>query len=231
MRQAMEKWMESAKGEIMSKLESVCASLEEKLVKSVQKLEEKVGELEQENSSLRSRMETLERYERGDCLEIHNVPKTDNENTEELVLSIADAMGMEITSADISTVYRLPVKKEKSNAAIPRIYVKFTKRSTKRQMYGIRIKQKVTHEQLGLSSTGKVYIHEHLTKTQNDLYFRAKDKTREASFKFIWTQDQRIYVRDNVKSKRILIDTEDDLDLITREPEPTRKLRSDSRTS
>ena len=98
-------------------------------------------------------------------------------------------------------------------------------------MYGIRIKQKVTHEQLGLSSTGKVYIHEHLTKTQNDLYFRAKDKTREASFKFIWTQDQRIYVRDNVKSKRILIDTEDDLDLITREPEPTRKLRSDSRTS
>ena len=159
------------------------------------------------------------------------VPKTDNENTEELVLSIADAMGMEITSADISTAYRLPVKKEKSNAAIPRIYVKFTKRSTKRQMYGIRIKQKVTHEQLGLSSTGKVYIHEHLTKTQNDLYFRAKDKTREASFKFIWTQDQRIYVRDNVKSKRILIDTEDDLDLITREPEPTRKLKLDSRTS
>ena len=105
--------MESAKGEIMSKLESVCASLEEKLVKSVQKLEEKVGELEEKNSSLRSRMETLERYERGDCLEIHNVPKTDNENTEELVLGIADAMGMEITSADISTTYRLPVKKEK----------------------------------------------------------------------------------------------------------------------
>ena len=50
----------------------------------------------------------MERYERGDCLEIHNVPKTDNENTEELVLGIADAMGMEITSADISTTYRLP---------------------------------------------------------------------------------------------------------------------------
>ena len=47
----------------------------------------------------------LEGYEPGDCLKIHNVPKTENENTEELVLGIADAMGMEITSADISTTY------------------------------------------------------------------------------------------------------------------------------
>ena len=101
--------------------------------------------LEEENSGLRSRLDAMERYERGDCLEIHNVPKTDNENTEKLVLSIADSMGMEITAGDISTAYRLPVRKEKQNAAMPRIYVKFTRRNTKRAMYGNRIKHKVTH--------------------------------------------------------------------------------------
>ena len=37
----MEKWMESAKVDIIAKLESVCASLEEKLLKAVQKQEEK----------------------------------------------------------------------------------------------------------------------------------------------------------------------------------------------
>mgnify|MGYP001794010326 FL=1 len=229
MRQAMDKWLEEAKVEIMEKLKSVCTNLEDRLVGMVQRLEEKVVKLEEENSGLRGRMEMLERYERGDCLEIHNVPKTDHESVEELVLSVADAMGVEMTAADISTAYRLPVKRGRENTAVPRIYVKFTKRSLKRSIYGNRIKQKVTHDKLGLGTDGKIYIHEHLSKTQNDLFYKAKDKVRETSYKFIWTQDQRIYVRDNTKSKRISIDTEADLDMITRGS--PRKLRSDSRAN
>ena len=39
------------------------------------------------------------------------MPKTEHEIVEELMLSVADAMGVEMTAADISTAYRLPVKR------------------------------------------------------------------------------------------------------------------------
>ena len=231
MKNALDNWMEKAKVDIMEKLDSVCKNLEEKLLKVCEKLEERVEKLEGENQLLRSKLDGLERYGRGDSLEIHNVPVVENENSEMLVLRIAQEMGLDISATDISCAYRLPVKKEKQNSAVPRIYVKFTRRKCKRQMYGLRIKQQVTHRQLGLSSVGKVYLHEHLTKSQSDIYFRAKDLAKENGYKFIWTSDQRVYVRYNKTVKPIPIDTEADLLKIIPDPSPdTSRILRSSRT-
>ena len=48
MRQAMDKWLEEAKVEIMEKLKSVCTNLEDRLVGMVQRLEEKEVKLEED---------------------------------------------------------------------------------------------------------------------------------------------------------------------------------------
>ena len=59
-----------------------------------------------------------------------------------------------------------------------------------------------------------IFIHEHLTKELSDLYFKAKDKIKEASYKYVWTQDLKIYVRYNESAKRIPITCEADLSKI-----------------
>ena len=66
-----------------------------------------------------------------------------------------DTMGIVLTSTGISSTYRLTVKKQWLNTAIPRINVKFTKPSTNRKMYP---------PSNGHSSTDKVYIHQNLIK-------------------------------------------------------------------
>ena len=225
-RTELEKWLETTKIEIMAKLDSVCKDLETRLLRAYDKLEEKVKVLEGENAVLCQRVEAMERYDRGDSLEFHNIPTSDNESPEDLILSITSKMGLNVKPDDISAAYRLPVKKEKQGKATPRLYVKFTKRKLKRAVYANRTKKPVTHQQLGFSSSGKIFIHEHLTKEISDLYFKAKDKIKEASYKYVWTQDLKIYVRYNESAKRIPITCEADLSKIT---EP-RQLRSTPKT-
>lgn len=212
---AMESAINQAKAEILTKLDKVCLELEERLVKVVGELEERVVMLEGDNVKLRSRINALERYERGDSLEFHNVPVTESEDTEKLIVKIGDVMGVKLTANDISSAYRLPVKKDKPNSGLPRIYVKFTRRKLRRLLYAVRSKKPVTHTNLGHQTRGKIYIHEHLSKEQSDLYYQAKDKVKSESFKYLWTQDNRIFVRYSDSSKRIAIDCPSDLDKIT----------------
>ena len=234
MKQAMDRWLETAKAEFAAKLDSMCCDLEQKLLQKVGELETKVQRLEGrsgvlesevqrlegENGELRQRLNMMERYNRGDSLEIHNVPVSSNENVEDIVMSIANAMDVDMSLSDISTVYRMPVRRDKQGKVTPRLYVKFTRRCMKKLLYASRTKKKVTHDHLGLGSSGKIYIHEHLTKSQSDLYFKTKDKVKELGYKFVWTQDMNIYVRYNERAKRILIASEDDLDNLPETPAP-----------
>ena len=229
----MDKWLETAKSElydkldaakyeIKTKLETMCNGLENKLLKTVGELETRVEQLEGENGILKQQLDAMEKYDRGDSLEIHNVPVTTTENAEEIVIAIASEMGIELAPSDISTAYRLPQKKEKVGKTTPRLYVKFTRRSMKKLIYSTRSKKKVTHQQLGIGTNGKIYIHEHLSKSQLDLYYKTKDKVKDLGYKFLWTQDLNIYVRHNEKAKRIIINNETDLDNLQEVP-PTQQ--------
>lgn len=215
LRDAMEEMFGKMKKEMMERLDTFCGKMEERMTR-----------LEQTNVLLNNRISAIEKYQRGDTLEIHNLPVSEKENPELLVTKIAKIMDIEITTNDISTAYRLPVKSENGKASIPRLLVKFTKRKHKRLFYSNRCKKAVTRKQLGFNSEGRIYINEHLTKHQADLYYKAKDAVKENSYKFIWTSDQNIYVRYSSTSQKIMISNILDLSKITKQ----RNLRS-SRTN
>ena len=129
MRQAMDRWLETAKTDLMRNLESLCQRLEDKLLKTVEELETRVERLEGENGALRQRVEAIDRYNRSDSLEIHNLPLAENENVEDQLINMANVMGIKMAPSDISTAYRLPLKKEKIRKSVPCLYVKFTRRN------------------------------------------------------------------------------------------------------
>ena len=141
--------------ELAAKLDSMCRDLEQKLLKKVGELEtkvqslegrsgvleNKVQQLEGENGELRQRLNMMERYDRGDSLEIHNVPVSSNENVEDIVLSIANSMDIDMSLSDISTAYRMPVRRDKQGKVTPRLYVKPTRRFMKKLLYASRTKK------------------------------------------------------------------------------------------
>ena len=57
--------------------------------------------LEGENQQLRSKLVMMERYSRGESLEVHNLPKTDNENVHDLIHGIPDALVIDMSPSDI----------------------------------------------------------------------------------------------------------------------------------
>ena len=85
--------------------------LENKPLKTVGEFETRVEQLEGDNGILKQQLYAMEKYKIGEGLEIHNVPVTTTENAEEIVIAIANEMGIELTPLHISTTYRLPQKK------------------------------------------------------------------------------------------------------------------------
>mgnify|MGYP001793222848 CR=1 FL=1 len=106
----MDKWLETAKSElydkldaakyeIKTKLETMRNGLENKLLKTVGELETRVEQLEGENGILKQQLDAMEKYNRGESLEINNVLVTTRENAEEIVIAIASEMGIDRVSA------------------------------------------------------------------------------------------------------------------------------------
>ena len=99
----------------------------------------------------------LEQYSRRECVEIHGIPPTqDDESTEdtnEIVCKIGELIGFEIESQDISVSHRLPTK---GNWA-PAIIAKFVRRETKEDFYGNRKKlRSFTTKDLGYGIENKI---------------------------------------------------------------------------
>ena len=68
-RKALDKQFEKMKKELVDTITGLISKLEEKA----------------ENSELRYRLDSIEKYERGDCLELHNVPQSPEENLQSFV--------------------------------------------------------------------------------------------------------------------------------------------------
>ena len=150
------------------------------------KLKDEVERLEIENTKLLSRLNVIERHNRGNCLDIHNAPHSPEVNLNELVCEIGKQMEVNFSSDDISTTYRIPVSKSNRNEAVAtRIFVKFVLRNTKRQMYAAGSKKRV-HQSSRFHTAGKVYLHGSLTKAQNQLFFATKNKVAECRYKYIY---------------------------------------------
>lgn len=60
-------------------------------------------------------------------------------------------------------------------------------------------------------SKQKIYINESLTKENKQLLFKTKEKARDASYKYVWSKEGKIFVRKNDNSRVHRIKNEHDL--------------------
>lgn len=206
--------------------------------KRVGELEIKCQTVVQENTFLRAEVLRLSRslddvsneidnmnqYGRRDCCEISGLPVEHGEDTNKLVINLGSQMGLNLTESDISVSHRLPnnnsyssrLKQGKVNpvSQIPKLIVKFVRRDTKELFYKSRKHLKgITTKDLGLSrlAENKIYISESLSPRNREI-FKACLKFKERNyFKYIWTQQGRIYLRKNSDTPTRIITCQDDL--------------------
>jgi chromosome segregation ATPase len=193
----------------------------DQLLKQLQSLNEKSNKLEKKTSVLQTDLnnvetvsEDLAQYLRRDCVEISGVNPSERQSCNHIVVSLSEEMGIKIDDRDISTVHVLPTyNKNKDKKKI----VKFTRRDVKNEFYTNRKKiggRKISSlKSLGKKGENKVYtcISESLTPKRKKLFGAVNNIKKKLNWKFIWTNNGRIYLRESDNSVSFTFDSIADL--------------------
>ena len=145
--------------------------------------EQKIQELQDElgraiNSQLES-SDALEQYSRRNCLVLHGIPESANEDTDALIReTISQHLGVEVKARDLDRTHRIGAKR--SNASGRPIIAKFAR-------YDVRAR--VFREKKHLKGT-RIVLTESLTKRRVALLNEARDKYGKNN---VWTSDGEIF--------------------------------------
>lgn len=177
-------------------------------------LKTEISRLMNEVRSYKNINNDLEQYTRRDCLEIKGIPQQAGEDTDHIVKTLGTKMGIELNEDDISISHRLPAPRQALQNKEPAIIVKFVRRNTRDKFYAARkqLRGKTTRD-LGFSRVAEntIYISESLTKQNRMLFNQCLDTRKKLRYKFIWTKNGKIYMRENEEMQAILISSDKDL--------------------
>ena len=157
--------------------------------------------LKKDNKALKKRVKKLEtamddaeQYSRRNCLRISKMTEQENEDTDQLVLQVAETVGAAINLSDIDRSHRLG---KPGNRLVRDIIVRFTS-------YRARAKLMSKRSNLKTSELRGVYVNEDLTRLRSKLLFEARNRVKAKRLLGAWSSDGRVLVK-NKKDKVSLI--------------------------
>jgi hypothetical protein len=208
----------------------------ESSVKENKCLKSKVLRLSNITKAQDEEINNMQQYSRRDCVEISGIPEEPDENTDALTVKIGSLMGIRIHESDISISHRLPQKVQNESYSsrlrsregttsgnranrFPKIIVKFARRSVKDQFYQGRrnLKDKTTKDlDFSLTLVNNIFISERLTSKNKELFKECLQFKKIHSFKYIWIQSGRIYLKKNKDLPSHIILSKQDLEALSR---------------
>lgn len=177
--------------------------------KEITLLKQKVQDLEEENDGFHVEVDNLEQYHRRNNLEFHGINFDKNENCKSLIQDLASKLGVKLDDWEVSTAHRLYNQdQKKSTKNAPPIIARFVCRDTRNLIYSKR------RHLLSKSGTSNFYINENLTKQKRDLLYEVRQRRKQHHYKYLWTNNCKIFVRKNDNARALTISCLDDLEKI-----------------
>ena len=224
--------------ELMNTVSFISKKYDE-IIEKVAKIEDEKREILDENKKMKSEIlnmsnelkavkescNTLEQYSRRDCVELRGIPieeGTLHEDTNNIVIKVSEAMGLNVRKEDISVSHRLPVSRfeptQRRTRSRPGTYntspiiIKFVRRDVRERFYSARknLRDKSARDLVYHNDT-KIYIVESLTQKNRELLKECIKAKNDLKFKFTWTISGRIMMRKEVDSPAIHIRSHADL--------------------
>ena len=177
------------------------------LTKSNQDLVQKNKDLEKRLSEVERGNDSLEQYSRRNSLRISGYHESPNENTDNIVMSIARELDVQLDDHDIDRSHRVGRLGQKNFNGQPKhrdIIVKFSTYNARHRFYS---KRKNLHD---IDRFKGVFFNEDLTKSRSKLLFEARTLVRANKLQSAYASDGKIFVRGN-DDARHLIKSETDL--------------------
>ncbi|CAG4986168.1 unnamed protein product [Colias eurytheme] len=202
----------------MDVLENRVSTLEDDLnivknqrnVESISKLENTIAILQ---SDLRSRDQDLLLND----IEISNIPEQNNENVYHTVALVAAKISIKYDEQDIIHAYRVGLRNRDVTEGTPQrprpIVVRLARKKIRDEfLKNARIRRGLTTENMDLvGETKKFYINERLTKYNKQLFFNARQTCMRLRWKYSWTREGKIFVRQESNKPAFIIREESDI--------------------
>ncbi|XP_063389195.1 uncharacterized protein LOC134674981 [Cydia fagiglandana] len=215
---------------LSSRMDS-CDSRVDNLCARVEALESKTGHPNGHNSTEASMLETIAQLKVDlndrdqdmlyNDIEISSVPEHAGENTTHIVTTLGQKLGVTLSEHDIvdaSRVGRAPLLDGgvEGPPSRPRLLVvRLARRAVRDQLLqAARVRRGATTEGTGLPGPScRFYVNERLTPFNRRLFQRARQLKEHHGWRYAWTRDGRIYLRQRpgTDSPRHRIRTEMDL--------------------
>lgn len=153
--------------------------------KIIENLQNNNVQMEKKIEDLERKVDRQEQYSRRNCILIHGIPESPNEDTDTKVIdTIKEHLDISITEEDIDRSHRLGKRSTNQQKSRP-IIVKLVRYNTRRKIFYNKKKLKGK----------KLSITESLTKKRMEYLKKAQD---EKEFRNVWSSDGRImYKNDN----------------------------------
>ncbi|KAG7296748.1 hypothetical protein JYU34_020682 [Plutella xylostella] len=165
-----------------------------------------IESLEQAIEDLKMELHDRDQDLLGNDIQISHIPETKSENPIHLVSVIALKLGMTVDERDIVSAVRVGALRpaagaaEGAAAAAARarpLVVRLARRATRDELLrAMRVRRGLTTADMGFEGEPKrFYLNERLTKLNRQLFGKARDLCKRFSWRFVWTKDGRVFVR------------------------------------
>lgn len=176
-----------------------------RLTKENQDLDKRLSQVERDNDS-------LEQYSRRNSIRIAGFPEVANEDTDDIVLKIAQELDTPISPSDIDRSHRIGKivdqgrggRSTRGKQRHRDILVKFATYNARQRLF---LKRKELRD---MDDMKHLFLNEDLTKIRSKLLYDARCLVRAEKLKTAYAYDGRIFVRDNDETRQ-QIQTDADL--------------------
>lgn len=150
--------------------------------------------LRAENENLSRKVNDLEQYSLNFNLVIEGVPQQPGENVYDIVVKTANAVGAHISRENIENCHRL--NKRVNSLKPPSIIAKFFSRQIKESILEAKKgKQLLKAADIGFKSNNNIYIQEHLTAVNRNLFWLARNARNQLGYQFAWCRRGQVFLR------------------------------------
>lgn len=198
----------------MEQLEIRISSLESKSRESQQS---DTSSLESVISKLQDEIAERDQGLLANDIEIAGCPEVTNENCINLITMVAKKVGVVIDEKDIVSAERVgPIHAPMSSEAQSRprpLAVRLARRAIRDTLLqAARAKRSLNSSGLKLPEPIRsIYINERLSKCNRFIFKKARSLARELKYKYVWTREGKIYVRQEQGTPRIRLRNEKDI--------------------
>jgi len=193
----------------------------ENLQKQLKEVKEEVATLKASMNQVHVKTESnaqkitsVDNYSRRICLEITEIPVTDDENCYEIAQEVFSLVGCDFPSEEISVAHRL--KTSTTSAKTPPIIVRFRDIYYRNSIMNERNSNRVSITELGFDSPSDpkrqyAYINEHLSPDMKRLLYLARCRKVDKNWAKVWVHDGKILAKKTADGDRFEITQESDL--------------------